>query len=246
MVAFRNTRTRRRFNPSRVLSNGRSAKALARARSKPKPERFNPSRWSRTAIERTILELADHAGFDPLEAFEERSAMDWDAVPDEAVSLSFAGELPAEIREGIEGLGAAVRMAFRSNVSGGGGEDCMSRIGADAMIEHARGWASRGVSGAAEYLEQMGAPGCGLALFLFRARDGAMLSELPPILEVDTPPMGARFELCGECFTVGESGGSPYAVADLGGGFELPDRIPVDAGSVVLLGEDDGSDLPPF
>ncbi len=123
----------------------------------------------------------------------------------------------------------------------------MSRIGADRMIELARDWAIRGASGAFRYLSENGAgEECGLALYLFEARDGALVRELPPIVEVDTPPMGAAFDLIGESFIVTDRDGCPFAFATgSGAGFFIPERLPVDAGTLSIEGDTDSS-LPPF
>tara|TARA_R110002096_G_scaffold173781_2_gene348224 strand:- start:414178 stop:414999 length:822 start_codon:yes stop_codon:yes gene_type:complete len=207
----------------------------------PNTPRWAGSKWSKAAIERTIVELAQNAGFDPRGCFEE-------SHDGELVDFNFGGSVPSEIVEGCEGLPACVRMAFSGNARGGGGEDTMSRIGADEMIRLATDWAIRGATGAVEYLKENAGPECGLALFLHESRSGALVRELPPVVETTVPPMGSSFDLCGESFTVGELNDSPYAIPSGTGwmsGFYLPERFPVDAGTLSIEGEED-STLPPF
>ena len=198
------------------------------------------SRWSVASVERTVFNLATEYGWNPRACFEPILSNG------EHPCFDFAGPVPADVSESIEGMNPAVRMMFRPNVKGGRGSDTLAELGADRMIELAEDWAMRGVKGACKYLDKIGeTPESGLFVFLYKQRDGALMRDMRPITEIDTPPIGSVFELCGESFTVSEKDGSPYAFGGPGCGFYLPERMPIDAGTLSTSG-DDTDTLPPF
>jgi hypothetical protein len=95
--------------------------------------------FSEAEFRRTRERLAADFGFDSraMEADTVLEGRDANSL-EGSVDFTFSGDVPAELREALQGEGMRTRMMFSGNNPRGMGEDWMSDLGVDEMIRRAR------------------------------------------------------------------------------------------------------------
>lgn len=211
---------------------------------------------SKRDIERRLVDITDEMGFaqnagpglvDDVGAFE---------GPGGGVDFNFKGPIPAEIREGVQGLPANVRMMFRGNQPRGMGADWLGALGADRMIELAKQASTGGATGRREYLDTIRDqhPDADWVAFvtdrLAEKAEGGRKSTAV-VYDPGSLPTGTTLEIEGAEFVVQrDDRGSPWLDGPDGTiNLDLVNAIPVDPGTVnmeaqrqIEAQEDDGFD----
>jgi hypothetical protein len=155
-----------------------------------------------------------------------------------SVSTSFAGKLPQEVRDFVDGH-PYLRTLFKGNVPKGGGEDVARQMGYDAYFDAVLAMKKGKTTSALEAAEKAsgGDPDAAMLLRIHKAYGQKRVVDRKPFMVVDKPgdlPEGTTLSIGGEEFTVARDQWGATMLNDKGEAVAplWMDSLPVDAGSL--------------